>query len=194
MQRNLVVIACVMLALAAGACNKDEQVTHFGPPPGLLPTSTPSFNPSSTSTATSSTGASATPGIVGNMRTGGASVITAGGVNATLTLTKLDAPALWTPPPGDISLRWTGAGQASLSLVGPAFTSRQPTSATVTLSFSIPGSESAAFLFISSAGECFVTISAAMPDQMSGIFDCGTLASSDGKVTVTARGTFTASG
>jgi hypothetical protein len=193
MQRNLVVIACVMLALAAGACTKDEQVTHFGPPPGMLPTSTPSFNPSSTSTATSSTEPSASPGIVGNMRTGGASVTTAGGVNATLTLTKLAAPAFWTPPPGDISLRWTGADQASLSLVGSAFTSRQPTSATVTLSFSIPG-ESAPFLFVSSAGECFVTISAAMPDQMSGIFDCGTLASSDGKVTVTARGTFTASG
>jgi hypothetical protein len=195
MQRNLAVIACAVLVLLAGACGKDpEQVTHFGPPPDLLPSSAPSLIPSPTTSATGSAGPSASPTIIGNMTAGGASVITAGGINSTLTLAKLTAPGLWTPPPGDLSLRWAGADGASLSLVGPAFTSRQPTTPTLILSFTVPGSAGAPVQFSSSAGECFVTISAAMPQQMGGIFDCGTLVSSDGKITLSAQGTFSASG
>jgi hypothetical protein len=194
MRRNLAAITCVLLVALAGACSKDpEQVTHFGPPPGALPPSSPSAVPSDTSSATGSAGPSSSPSIIGNMTSGGASVTTAGGINSTVTLTKLNAPALWMPPPGNISLRWTGSGDASLSIAGASFTSREPTSSTLSLSFTVSGSDGAPVQFNSSAGQCFVTISAAMPEQMGGIFDCGTLASSDGKVTVSAQGTFTAS-
>ena len=193
MRRNLAVIACVVFVLLAGGCGKDTQVTHFGPPSDLLPTSIASLLPSATTSATGSSGPSSSPSILGNMTTGGASVTTAGGINATVTLAKIDASAFWTLPPGDLSLRWTGNG-GSLSLVGPAFTSRQPTTAALILAFTVPGSDGKPVLFSSSTGECFVTISAAMPAQMGGIFDCGTLGSSDGKISVSARGSFTASG
>jgi hypothetical protein len=79
-------------------------------------------------------------------------------------------------------------------LGGPAFTSLQPTSASRVLSFSIRTTGGSLVAFRSAAGECQVTISVALSNDVGGIFDCPSLASSDGSITVHATGSFTATG
>jgi hypothetical protein len=48
--------------------------------------------------------------------------------------------------------------------------------------------------FSSSAGECSVTITPALPDEMGGVFTCTLLTDVQGALTVDARGAFSASG
>ena len=61
------------------------------------------------------------------------------------------------------------------------------------LSFTVPGPDGPA-VFSSTAGECSVTITPALPDNMGGVFTCTQLTDAEGVMTVDARGVFSATG
>jgi hypothetical protein len=133
------------------------------------------------------------PGITGTVSAGRAAVSLTGGVNASVTFPSLTTPAVWSPPPGAITLSWEGPGDQILSLGGSSFTSQIPTDASHTLAFTVT-IDGAPIAFRSDAGECTVAISPALPTQMAGSFLCTDLASVDDAVSVNAQGTFSATG
>ena len=196
MRRNLAITAGLALVLLASACSNEAPspspsapTTSAAPlPSGATGDTGTIINPSGSVPPTSS------PGFTGAVTKGSATVTTVGGVNSVVAFSKLVPPALWVPPPGGIALQWAGSAQQSLSLGGPAFTSQQPTSASRILSFTVKGPAGALVQFRSAGGECLVTINPALPDDMGGIFDCRNLTSADGTLTVSAQGSFTATG
>ena len=114
-------------------------------------------------------------------------------MNTTVTFGSLATPAVWTPPPGAIALSWDGPGDQVLTLGGPSFTSQIPTDAAHVALVHRERRRNAGRV-PSSAGECTVAISPALPTQIGGTFLCTNLSSTDDAVTVNAQGTFSATG
>jgi hypothetical protein len=187
-------IAIAALTLFAAGCRDD---------PAVQPILTPSFAP------TGATGAGATgnsgvaiepsgsappsgsPGVTGAVDTGSASVNTSGAIVTSVSYASLTSPAIWTTPPGGIALTWDGPGRQTLGLSGASFSAQRPTSTELDLRFSVRGPDGVV-TFDSSTGECLVTISPALPDQMAGTFLCSKVSSADGAVQVDAQGSFSA--
>jgi hypothetical protein len=195
MRRNLASTSGLLLVIVLAACSSSGS---SGTTPSPTPTSTgpsPSGATGGAGTVIHSSGPPPTssPGITGSVTRGTASITTTGAENITVAFTKL-ASGIWAPPPSGMALQWNGTDDQTLSLGGPAFTSLQPTSASRVLDFSIKTAAGSLVEFRSAAGECQVTISVALTDDMGGIFDCPSVASVDGSITVHARGTFTATG
>ena len=92
---------------------------------------------------------------------------------------------------GAIALSWRGNGRQALSITGSSFAAQAPTDIDRVLEFSLPGPDGL-LTFRSSAGECLITISPALVDQMGGSFTCTSVISVDGAVTVSAQGSFSA--
>jgi hypothetical protein len=91
-----------------------------------------------------------------------------------------------------MDIAWTGDGR-ELRLSGTSFVSLAPTSADHVLSFTLPGPDGP-LEFSSTDGGCSVTITPALPDNVGGVFACGSITDATGGTTVDARGTFAASG
>jgi hypothetical protein len=91
-----------------------------------------------------------------------------------------------------MDITWT-SGQSALHLTGTSFVSRATTGPDTVLSFTVAGPDGPAE-FSSSAGECSITITPALPDQMGGVFTCTLLTDAGGALTVDARGAFSATG
>jgi len=153
--------------------------------------------PSATASVTPTTGPSGvtptTTPVAGSVAAGQASLSLSGGINAAVSFGRLVTPAEWTPPPGTISLSWSGPGAQVLGLEGASFTSQVTTDAEHTLSFTV-NVDGVPVAFSSTAGECTVTISPALPTQMGGTFLCTNLSSVDDAVSVNAQGSFSATG
>lgn len=181
--RTLTVVLGV--ALAAAGCGREDEPTAL---PDPVETGTPiEIEPTPTATVD--------PDATTGFATGAASVTVTGVVNATVAYPNLGLPALWVPPPGDFAMTWRGGGQQQLVLGGVSFTAQQPTSTDRVLEFSIRTPEGERVTFASSAGECLVTISPALPDRMGGTFLCSAITGTgDGgtSVTVAAQGSFAA--
>lgn len=183
MQRRGTAVVVTAFVLLASSCGRDDPV----PVPDPVVTGTPVEIPAS---ATPTVDAEAESGFAA----GSASVTLTGTVNLSETYPSLGLPALWVPPPGEFAMTWVGPGERSLSLGGVSFTAQQPTAPDRVLAFTV-GSGDAQLGFTSSAGECLVTISPALPDLMGGTFLCTSIAGEAGDgttVTVSAQGTFTA--
>jgi hypothetical protein len=176
-------VGIAMVGAAAG-CGRGEEPVAL---PDPVETGTPiEIEPSPTATVD--------PDATTGFTVGAASVIVTGTLNATVAYPNLGLPALWVPPPGDFAMTWRGGGQ-QLVLGGVSFTAQQPTSSDRVLEFSILTPEGERIAFTSSAGECLVTISPALPDRMGGTFLCGSIVGSgEGgtSVTVAAQGSFAA--
>lgn len=150
--------------------------------------------------AAGSTGASGPSGatptstpVAGSVTVGQASLSLSGGINTVVSFGSLTTPAEWTPPPGTLTLSWSGPGAQVLSLDGASFTSQITTDAEHSLSFTV-NVNGAPVAFSSTAGECSVTISPALPTQVGGTFLCTNLSSVDDAVSVNAQGSFSATG
>ena len=183
MQRRSAAMVVAALVLFASACGDEEPVVL----PDPIATGTPVELPTS---ATPTVDPEAETGFA----TGTASVTVTGAVNVSATYPSLGLPALWVPPPGDFAMTWVASGERTLTLGGVSFTAQQPTSPERVLTFTV-GTGDEQLSFTSSAGECLVTISPALPDHMGGAFLCTSITGNAGDgttVTVTAQGTFTA--
>ena len=102
-------------------------------------------------------------------------------------------PAVWAPPPAPMDITWNGPSAQELRLSGTSFVSRAATSPDRVLSFTVTGPDGP-LVFSSTAGECAVTITPALPDNMGGVLTCSLLTDVGGVTTVDARGVFSAIG
>lgn len=172
------------LAVLAAACGTTGigQGPIVSPPP---PDSTPSASVSPTPTGS--------PLPESPLVSGVATLALSGDLTLAVTLPTLGTPSVWAPPPAPMDLRWEGSAGQGLGLTGTSFLSRAETSPDRTLSFTVDGS-AGAVEFSSSAGQCSVTITPALLDNMGGLFTCTALTDAEGTVTVDARGTFSATG
>ena len=200
--RTLIAPITFLLPLALlGACSKDE------PAPVVEPTS--AFQPTGSTGATAATGPTAetggTTGTTGNLPTttpgaatgkvssGQAAFTLTGDIRSSKALGNL-VSTVYAPPPGGMALVWTAGGNdaTTVGLGGISFTGTQPTSPSLSLTITVQD-KSAITAFISSAGECTVTIGLASASQVSGAFTCTDLSASSG-ATVDATGSFNAQG
>jgi hypothetical protein len=111
----------------------------------------------------------------------------------TVPFAAIATPAVWAPPPAPMDITWQGPTTQVLRLSGTSFVTRTETGPDHTLSFTVPGPDGPA-VFTSTAGECSVTITPALPDNMGGVFTCTQLTDTEGVTTVDARGVFSATG
>ena len=193
--RTLIAPIAFLLPLAfLGACSKDE------PTPVVEPTS--AFRPTGATAATGLSGATGTTGnlptatagaATGKVSSGQAAFTLTGDIRTSKTLGDL-VSTVYAPPPGGMALVWTAGGNdaTTVGLGGISFTGTQPTSPSLSLTITVQD-EGAITAFISSAGECTVTIGLASGDQISGAFNCTGL-SAGSNVVVDATGSFNAQG
>ena len=142
--------------------------------------------------ATPTPDATQSPGPASPLASGAATLILSGDLSQTVTLTNLETPAVWAPPPAPMDIAWTGGGRG-LRLSGTSFVSLAETSADHVLSFTLLGPDGP-LEFSSADGGCSITITPALPDNIGGVFACGAMTDAAGATTVDARGTFAASG
>ncbi|HET8766967.1 MAG TPA: hypothetical protein VFM86_06530 [Pedococcus sp.] len=180
--RGTVAVGAVLAALAVGCTTTGTgHGESVSPPAPATPTSTGSPSPTATPSSAPD----------GPLETGGAAVTLSGDLTAQVALPTLAEPDVWSSPPGPMALTWDEPGGQSLTLSGASFTSRASTSGDRVLSFVVDGPEGPVG-FSSSGGECVITITPALPDNMGGVFTCASLTDTTGTVTVEARGNFAA--
>lgn len=160
---------------------------------GPSDTVSPSPQDGASPTPTVSPTPSGSPGPESPLTVGVATVALSGDVTMSIGLSSIETPAVWAPPPAPMDITWSGGAVQQLHLSGTSFVSLAPTSADQALSFTVQ-SPDGPIEFSSTAGECSVTITPALADNMGGVFSCTLLTDVGGTVTVDARGTFTASG
>ena len=196
MRTRFTVITVLLFSVLGAACRGEEEPPTFSFSP-ISPPVTGSVGTGVTgpTTVTGPTGAPPTgsPGVTGAVNTGTASVSTTGVLTTQVTYTTLASPAIWAVPPGGMALNWTATRNQTLGISGASFTAQQPTAPERVLQFSVQGPDGLV-LFQSSAGECLVTITPALANQMGGTFLCTNIQSDDGSITVNAQGSFSAAG
>jgi len=180
MQRT-VMVGAVLAAIgtACGTSGTGHGVSVSPPVVVISPSALPPESP--------------TPSVDGPLTTGGATLSTTGELTVQVSLRTLVEPDVWGPPPSPMDLTWDEPTGQSLSLFGTSFTSRAATGDDRALTFVLTGAEGP-LQFTSSAGECSVTITPALPDNMGGVFACIAITDVEGTTTVNASGTFTATG
>ncbi len=175
----------VLLVVLTAACS----ATGFGHGPSVSPPPPDGDSPSPTVSA-SPTGS---PGPGSGLNAGQASVSVSGDLTLEVRFSRVATPAVWAPPPAPMNITWQGTSGQQLRLSGTSFVSRAETSADRALSFTVVG-PNGLVEFSSTTGECSVTITPALPDNMGGVFTCTLLTDVEGVTTVDARGTFIATG
>lgn len=173
-----------LVVLLAATCSE----TGIGHGPSISPPQT-SESPSPT-VSPSPTGS---PGPASPLNAGTASLSVSGDLTLTVPFAAIATPAVWAPPPAPMDITWQGPTTQVLRLSGTSFVTRAETGPDHTLSFTVPGPDGPV-VFTSTAGECSVTITPALPDNMGGVFTCTQLTDAEGVSTVDARGVFSATG
>src|SRR3990172_1816881 len=99
-----------------------------------------------------------------------------GEVRGRKTMTNLVA-GVYAAPPGGMAVVWTAGGTdaTTLGLGGLSFTGTRPTAPTLSLTLTVQ-TNAAISSFVSTAGECSMTIGLASANQLSGGFTCSDLA------------------
>jgi hypothetical protein len=171
-----------LLAVLTAACS----ATGIGHGPSISPpTSDDSPSPIVSPTPTSS------PGPASALNAGAATLTVSGGLTVNVSFASIAVPAVWAPPPAPMDITWQGPTTQVLRLSGTSFVSRTETSTDRALSFTVNAPDGPVE-FASTAGECSVTITPALPDNMGGVFTCTLLTDVEGVTTVDARGVFSA--
>ena len=171
------------LAVLTTACS----VTGIGHGPSVSP-SAPDDSPSPTVVPPSPTGS---PEPASALVAGSATLSLSGALSMDVPFASISSPAVWAPPPTPMDITWQGPSTQELRLSGTSFVSRAETSTDRALSFTVAGPDGPV-VFASTAGECVVTVTPALPDNMGGIFTCTLLTDVEGVTTVDARGVFSA--
>ena len=173
-----------LLAVLAASCT----TTGFGHGPSVSPP--PQDDSPSPSASPSATGS---PGPASALDTGAATLSLSGDLTIDVPFASIATPADWAPPPAPMDITWLGPSTQTFGLSGTSFVSRAATSPDRALSFTVTGPDGPV-VFSSTDGECIVTITPALPDNMGGVFTCTLLTDVEGVTTVDARGVFSATG
>ncbi len=194
MRRSLTFAAVAVATLLGAACSGDSGPTFSFSP--LPPSSSSSGVTGSTGTTINPSGSlppSSSPGITGAVTDGTATMSVTGSTTASVSFATLVTPALWSPPPGSMALRWGGPNGQSFGMGGSSFAGQQPTSSALSLSFVIR-IDNSKVEFRSTAGECLITITLADVSSLAGQFQCTGVKNGEGTIVVNAQGSFSASG
>ena len=191
-------VASAPFALAS--CSSDEEPPVV-PPSSAFPSGPTARTPPPPTGATGSppTGPTAVlptiaPGsAIGNLSEGQAAVTITGEVQASKTLVNL-VSAIYSPPPGGMAIVWTAGGTdaTTLGIGGLSFTGSRPTAPTLSLTLTVQ-TKTGISSFVSTAGECTITIGEVSAEQIAAAFTCSDLVGADGEV-VDASGSFAARG
>ncbi len=195
-RRTLIAPMALLVPLAfLGACSKDEPTTVVEPTSAFQPTgATGPTAETGGATGTTSSLPTTTAGVAtGKVSSGQAAFTLTGDIRTSKTLANL-VSTVYAPPPGGMALVWTAGGNdaTTVGLGGISFTGTEPTSPSLSLTITVQD-KGAITAFISSAGECTVTIGLASGSQISGAFNCTGL-SAGSNVVVDATGSFNAQG
>ena len=185
---------CTLIALVA-SCTLLAACSDDGPSPGVSPSS--AFPATG---ATRESGGSGATGILpttspargtGTLSKGEVTFRISGDVRADRVLSTLIS-AIYTPPPGGVVLVWTAGGTdaSTLGIGGSSFVGSHPTAPSLTLTLTVQTEETIS-TFVSSAGECTITIDVADAERIGGSFACTELSGGNGE-TVDATGSFSA--
>lgn len=187
--RTVSAILAVGLALFGTACGGGEPAPPASPSPAF-PSGSATGSPTASGTGGLPT-ISPAPG--GEMTQGSLHLEMSGAVRMDEELTRL-VTAIAAAPPGAFALVWSGEGSKSTTfgIGGASFLGTQPTTSTLVLTIAVQ-TDSGFSTWISSAGECQVTIRTAEANAIVGRFQCDGLASSGGEV-VDVSGEFQATG
>jgi hypothetical protein len=172
-----------LLTVVAAACTS-TGIGHgvsVSPPPPDESSPSPILSPTPT----------ASPGPESPLQAGAATLTLSGDLTMDVSFASIATPAVWAPPPAPMDITWNGPSAQQLRLSGVSFVSRATTSPERALSFTVTGPEGP-LVFSSIAGECAVTITPALPNNMGGLFTCTLLDDAEGVTTVDARGVFSA--
>ena len=180
--RGTMAIGAICAALAVGCTTTGIGRGESVPPPS---TPAPTASPSPTD--------SPSPAPDGPLETGAAAATFTGDLTLQVGFNSLTEPDVWSAPPGSMDLQWDEPGGQFLRLSGSSFASRAATSADHVLGLVVDG-PSGPVEFTSAGGECSITITPALPDNVGGVFTCASLTDVTGAFTVEARGTFSATG
>jgi len=194
--RTLIAPMGLLLPLAfLGACSKDEPTTVVEPTSAFQPTgATGPTAETSAARGTTSSLPTTTAGVAtGKVSSGQAAFTLTGDIRTSKTLANL-VSTVYEPPPGGMAFVWTAGGNdaTTVGLGGISFTGTEPTSPSLSLTITVQD-KGAITAFISSTGECTVTIGLASGSQISGAFNCTGL-SAGSNVVVDATGSFNAQG
>ncbi|HKE54644.1 MAG TPA: hypothetical protein VKC55_07730 [Actinomycetota bacterium] len=202
MRSLLAPITTLVFAAALASCSNDGPAPVVEPTSAFRATGSTGAQAPTGSTSTGSSGPThATAGIPtgtqagggpGRLEKGQAAFTVTGDLRTSAALPNL-VSAAYAPPPGVLAIVWAagGADPSNLGLGGFSFTGTEPTSLTLTLTLTVQA-KGAIATFVSSAGECRVTIGQASADRLSGAFTCSNL--SDGSTVVDLTGSFNAQG
>jgi hypothetical protein len=165
------------------ACVEEEPVV-------ATPSPEPTPPPASTPGVTTPT-SSAPPS--GDLTSGRLTFQLSGDVEVEKTLETL-VSTFYAPPPGGLTIVWTaGGGDATtVGVGGSTFTGTRASSPTLSVSV-IAQTSGKIVRFVSTDGECDITIDVADADRVSGGFECDDLVASSGEV-VDASASFAATG
>ncbi|HUF60057.1 MAG TPA: hypothetical protein VMR89_11370 [Actinomycetota bacterium] len=181
---RLLGVLLVVLTTACSTSGVGHGISVSPLPPGGSPTPTASpVSPTPT----------ASPGPASPLDTGTATLSLSGDLRMDVPFASIATPAVWAPPPAPMDITWNGPSTQELRLSGTSFVSRAATGPDRALSFTVTGPDGPV-VFSSTAGECAVTITPALPDNMGGLFTCSLLTDVEGVITVDARGVFSAIG
>ena len=189
-------VAVGALALFATACggglNAPSTPSSATPSPSpTASTPTPTSQTAATPTSSGASGTPTTSPVPGRVTTGIATLTATGGVQTTQSM-PLTKPAVYAPPPGTFVLNWT-SGAATFAMTGLTFVGSRPSSTSLQVSLSIHSS-AGTYTFVSRDGSCQITVTTAEPNDLVGSYSCPNVRDTTGTVTVTAQGTFTATG
>jgi len=189
------------LLLLLPACSEDNPTQVVEPTSAFQPTGatgatatgatgrTGGTMTGATGTLPTTTAAAAT----GNVSSGQAAFTLEGDIRTSKVLSNL-VSSVYAPPPGGMALVWTAGGTdpTTVGMGGLSFTGTQPTSPTLSLTITVQDRNEIT-TFISSAGECTITIGLASADHISGAFSCTDL-TGGAHVVVDVTGSFDAQG
>lgn len=181
-------VALIALVAFVAACGDDDA------PASVLPSSafssqTPAATGSPLPQPTGVRGGSA----AGGLTSGQVTLQLSGDVEVERTIASL-VSAVYSPPPGGMAVVWTAGGQdaTTVGIGGESFTGSRPTAPALSLTISAQTPDGIAS-FLSTGGECTVTIEVAEEDELAGTFVCDDLEDVTG-VVVDVSGSFLATG
>lgn len=157
------------------------------------PATMPSSFPTDALGATGAEPAASPSGRTGTLTSGRLTIQLSGDVEVERTLETL-VSTFYAPPPGGLTIVWTAGGDdaTTVGMGGSTFMGTRETSPTLSVSV-VAQTTGGLARFVSTAGECDVTIDVASQNEISGRFECDTLVATSGEV-VDASASFAATG
>lgn len=175
-------LALAIVTALGPACSGSDPGAPSSPTSAFRPTTSPSANgqptgPTATGGLPVDTGVAAT----GTLTQGALRLGITGAVELTAELTRL-LSGVSSPPPGGFAVVWTADADATtVGIGGGSFVGTRPTSPTLVLSVTAQTSDGLS-TWVSTAGECRVTIETASRSRLAGSFACEHVTSDAGEV------------